>query len=214
MADNAVVRLTGIDDLRLALSRLPGRLRKKALVKPLRAAGKVIQRIARDAVPVIAEATPRRNKGTVKRRIAVRTSRVARQNGNVGVFVGVRPLTRAQIRKFKAGAAKGRRSGANNPADPYFWSWLEFGHRIVPRAAGQQGGGVTTYMQRLRNGVISGLRQRKFAAASITGRRRSANRWVEARPFLRPAADGLGEALQAFEREAVPLVESLNTPGA
>jgi HK97 gp10 family phage protein len=46
-------------------------------------------------------------------------------------------------------------------------------------------------------------------------------RWLEfgtkkmtARPFLKPAADRLPEALAAFEASAIPAIEALNKPGA
>jgi hypothetical protein len=50
----------------------------------------------------------------VRNAISVRTSKRDRREGNVGVFVNVRPA--------KAGAR-----GAKSRQDPFYWRWLEFG---------------------------------------------------------------------------------------
>lgn len=52
-------------------------------------------------------------------------------------------IDKAQIGKFRhARLGGGRASGSANPNDPYYWRWLEFGHKIVARDTGQAGGGV------------------------------------------------------------------------
>jgi len=61
---------------------------------------------------------PFRTPGTVRKAIAVRTSKLARRKGDVGVFVNVRP------------AKKGAR-GAKSKTDPFYWRWLEFGTRFM-----------------------------------------------------------------------------------
>ena len=73
----------------------------------------------------------------------MRTSKFARQQGNAGVFVGVRPLRGARERKL------GRR-GATNPNDPYYWWFVEFGTSKMPgtpfmRTAFNQKAVVATY---------------------------------------------------------------------
>jgi hypothetical protein len=44
----------------------------------------------------------------------VRTSKADKKDGNVGVFVNVKP-------------AKSGQRGAKSRDDPYYWRWLEFG---------------------------------------------------------------------------------------
>ena len=177
-------KLEGLDQLMRSLRDVPNNLRKKALTKALRAAGKVVLDEARARAPVLKTATPYRRAGTVKKAIKIRVSKMDKRQGNVGVFINVKPLTKAQIGKFKATAGK-KASGATNPNDPYYWRWLEFGHKIVPRSSK---GNPTT------------LKQRRMAA---TGR-------VAARPFLRPAADKLEEAKRVFERTVLPEIAALN----
>jgi HK97 gp10 family phage protein len=122
VADGISVKLEGIDELKRALASLPAKIRVKAIRSALRDAAKVIQKDARGRAPVLATATPRRRPGTIKRRIMVRNSKVARQRGDEGVFVSVKPLTRGDAKKL------GKR-GSTNPNDPYYWWWQEFGYR-------------------------------------------------------------------------------------
>jgi len=70
--------------------------------------------------------------------------------------------------------------------DAYYWPWVEYGHKIVPRKGKQNGGGSTYYTQRLRNGEMA-TRKKEWSAASITGRRRSATGFVPPHPFFIPA---------------------------
>lgn len=180
-------KLEGLDQLMRSLRDVPNNLRKKALTKALRAAGKVVLDEARARAPVLKEAIPHRRAGTVKKAIKLRVSKMDKRQGNVGVFINVKPLTKAQIGNYKSSSVKsgGKASGSANPTDPYYWRWLEFGHKIVPRSS-------------KRNPTT--LKQRRMAA---TGR-------VAARPFLRPAADKLEEAKRVFERTVLPEIAALN----
>lgn len=122
-ADGVTVKVHGIDELKRALAALPGRLRRKALVKALRAGARVVQKSARAAAPVLATATPYRTKGLLRRKISVRVSKASRAAGDVGVFVNVKPL---------------KNGGAKNPLDPYYWRFAAFGtkaHAIKPKTA-------------------------------------------------------------------------------
>lgn len=114
MADSVKVTVNGIDELKRALAALPGKLRRKVLVKALRAGAKEVQKSARAAVPVLATPNAYRTKGLLKRKISVRVSKESRRAGDVGVFVNVKP------------AAKSAR-GATNRLDPYYWRFVEFG---------------------------------------------------------------------------------------
>lgn len=123
MADNLKVQLRGVEDLKRALRQSPAKIRAKAVRRALTLAGRVIRDEAKARAPLLQMPTPYRTRGTVKRRIAVRPSRFARQAGDEGVFVGVRPIRgRAQIARYG-------RAGARNPNDPYYWRFLEFGTR-------------------------------------------------------------------------------------
>lgn len=123
MAADVKVEVNGIDELKRALTALPSKLRRKVLVKALRAGARVVQKAARAAAPVLAVPHPYRTNGLLKRKISVRVSKQSRSEGNVGVFVNVKPL--------KGG-------GAKNKLDPYYWRFVAFGtraHTIKPKTA-------------------------------------------------------------------------------
>jgi HK97 gp10 family phage protein len=176
MAGKLVV--TGLANLKTNLQGLPEKLRRKVLVKALKAGAKVVLQAARQAVPVLATASPYRTPGLVKKRLTVRTSKAARQAGMVGVFVNVKPAEGAKYRTTSVRRVAGLKiterklkkasqRGAKSKLDPYYWRWLEFGTKKMT-----------------------------------------------ARPFLKPAADRLPEALAAFEASAIPAIEAINKPGA
>jgi len=211
MADEFSVKIDGIDDLKRVLADFPRTLRNKILMGSLKEAGRFIRDVARRGAPVIAKATKRRNVGTVKKAVSVRVSKAAKKDGNIGVFINVRPLTKDKISDFKmTSVMQGKRwSGSFNPKDPYYWPWLEFGHKKVARNLGQEGGVVTAAYQRLRNGKLV-LRKHEWKARSITGRRRLSVASVPGTRFLSKAADQLPHALTIFEHSVIPQINKLN----
>jgi len=128
-ADGLVFRMGGLDEVRAELQALPGKLRARAILTALRAGARLIRDAARARTPVLKLSTRSgqaalrrgvRRVGTVRNAISVRTSKLARRSGNVGVFVNVRPLTKAQ-------RIGGKWRGKVDPRDPFYWRFLEFG---------------------------------------------------------------------------------------
>lgn len=109
-------KVTGIPDLKAALASIAPKLRKRVLRNALAAGARLVRDAARKETPVLKSSlkVPYRTPGTVKKAISVRTSKIARRAGDVGVFVNVRP-------------AKVGQRGAKNPADPFYWRFLNFG---------------------------------------------------------------------------------------
>lgn len=132
-------KVVGIPDLREALRGIVPKLRVRALRNALAAGARVVQGAARAATPVIdAFSMPvrmgYRKPGTVRKAISVRTSKMARKAGNVGVFINVRPAKGAQFKTTTGSSGlKVRRQtrvsqrGAKSPNDPYYWRFLAFG---------------------------------------------------------------------------------------
>lgn len=124
------VEVKGLDELKAALQQMPDRIRKRAVGKALRAAGRVIRDEARSRAPVLGEPARNRRPGVLKRAIAVRRSKTAARQRMVGVFINVRPLqsvlssTKSATRKAALGPA-----GSSNPNDPFYWRFIEFGTR-------------------------------------------------------------------------------------
>lgn len=121
MADDVLIKLDGVDELVRALRGMPAKIRNRAVRAALRKAARIISADAKSRAPVLRAPAPFRRPGTVKRRISVRNSKFARQAGDEGVFIGVRPLRgRADTRRYG-------KASARNPADPFYWRFLEFG---------------------------------------------------------------------------------------
>ena len=131
----------GIPELKAALAAIPDKLRRRALRNALAAGAREVQRTARTAAPVLqlAQQSPRRQSGTLRKAISVRTSKLARKRGDVGVFVNVKP------------APKGQR-GAKNPRDPFYWRWVEFGWNPPRSSDGRGAAGKKARRQLLRQG--------------------------------------------------------------
>lgn len=116
-------KVIGIEDFKAALAAVVPKLRVRALRNALTVGARLVRDAARRRAPVLktstlagASAIKRgvRARGTVRKALSVRTSKIARRRGDVGVFVNVRP-------------AKGANAGKNKPTDPFYWQWLQFG---------------------------------------------------------------------------------------
>lgn len=156
MADEFLLKLEGVDELKRTLKDLPKKIRERAVRSALRRAGQVISKDAKARAPVLSFAGAMkqnrwfrtRTPGTVKKRISVRNSKFARQAGDEGVFIGVRPLRgRAQTKRFG-------KAGARNPNDPFYWRFLEFGTSkmrarpfLAPAAASKGRQAIDTFLR-------------------------------------------------------------------
>ena len=127
-------RVRGIADYKEALKSIVPKLRKRAVLEALREAGRVVQKEVRRNTPVLARATRTRTPGTLRRAVSVRTSKVARQQGNIGVFVNVKPLPGNKYRNSR-NVNTGKRTrilvkrsqrGSQNPNDPFYWRFVNF----------------------------------------------------------------------------------------
>lgn len=126
MAGEWKFSVSGLNDVNQELRALPAKLRKRALLNALRAAGRVFRDEARRLTPVATVPVRRkgvviRQPGTVRKAISVRQSKASRRRGDLGVFVNIKPAKRGQ-------------RGAYSPTDPFYWRWLEFGARGRPGA--------------------------------------------------------------------------------
>ena len=199
MADNVTVKVAGIDELKKALRELPEKIRRKALVKALKAGGRVVQKAARAVIPELTTPTAYRTKGLLKKRLSVRMSKEAKREGNVGVFVNIKPAPGAKYKSLGKVAGirirmktKESQAGAQSNVDPYYWRWVNFGakpHTIKPKTA--------------KGLAFGGRVVKKVSHPGIKGVN-----------FMQAGGDALPAALSAFEREAVPAIEALNKPGA
>ena len=113
------IKVHGLQELSQTLMKLPKELEKRVIMGALRAAGQTIRKDAMARAPILETPDPRRRAGTLRKNISVR-----RVKGKTAVYVGVFGASRKKIAAFKAA---GGGKGANNPDDPYYWKWVEFG---------------------------------------------------------------------------------------
>lgn len=123
MNEGVYAEVKGLPDIKAALAGIAPKLRLRALRNALAAGARVVRQAARKATPVMNPLAPGnryayrkgyRKPGTVQRAISIRTSKVAKRAGNVGVFVNVRPV-------------KGAARGGKSSRDPFYWRFLAFG---------------------------------------------------------------------------------------
>lgn len=191
--------LRGLPEMVAELRALPGKLRDRPIRNALAKGARIVRDAAKGAAPLLRDPDQRRKPGTLRDAIKVRTSKIARAEGNVGVFINVKPLTASQVRAFKVASGKG---GAKNPNDPFYWRWLEFGREARPRLGERakirrvtrKAGGKTVV-------VVKGQRYRRAMPAVGA---------IEPKRYLQNAAKKLPEALRAFEQSLGPEVQRLN----
>lgn len=138
---DAEVKLTGFDELAKKLREIPLALRKRVLRNALAAGARVVRDQAKRNAPVLqlngSLKAPYRKPGTVRDAIRVRTSKQARQAGDVGVFINVVPAKGAKFKttttRFVGLKVRNRtqtrtsQRGAQSRNDPFYWRFLEFG---------------------------------------------------------------------------------------
>ncbi len=147
------VKIEGVQAFLRQMASMPDTMRKGVLRKLMREAMQTVRDDARSKVPVLAKpvlsssGAPRRLPGTLRKAISVRTSKAEAKAGNVGVFVNVRPLPGNIWRKSGVTKVMVKKSsrGADNPRDPYYWRWIEFGTKVRKTRKGKLLGAVRAY---------------------------------------------------------------------
>lgn len=116
------VPVQGLDELKAKFAEIPRAMRRRVLRAGLAAGARLVRDESKRNTPVLSLRSslkaPYRKPGTVRKAISVRTSKLASKQGNVGVFVNVRP-------------AKAGQRGAKNPNDPFYWRFINFGTRWI-----------------------------------------------------------------------------------
>lgn len=112
----------GLELLRETLKKLSPTIRRKFMRKALRKGATIVQKVAATPIsvvpvlakPVYAHGRLIRRPGTLQRNIIIRNSKDQAAQGNVGLFINVKP-------------ARGAARGANQPDDPFYWRFVHFG---------------------------------------------------------------------------------------
>jgi HK97 gp10 family phage protein len=127
MAEAVSIRINGLRAIQQALNELPKKVDRKLLNQGLIAGATLVRDDARDRVPLLQVPDARRRRGTLRR--AIRAGRVRPTQYAATVWVRIRQLTRRQVTKYKA---KNKGSAKDNPNDPFYWAFVEFGTSTQP----------------------------------------------------------------------------------
>lgn len=125
------IKLRGFDELAKQLRELPEKIARQELDRSLKEAATPMLKAAQANAPVLAQSTAQRRAGTLRRSIRMKVFRVRGSGLIRGVTIGVRKLSRRQVRANRLAAwVSGRRLGVNISAqwnDPFYWYFVEHG---------------------------------------------------------------------------------------
>ena len=156
------VQVQGMAEFLQKMAGLPDKLRDRVLKKILRDSLRISQRAVQANTPALTSAVfrngyPIRLPNTLRQATKVRSSKKDSKEGNVGFFVNVKPLRgnvykRAGTYQDKTGTTrnaytlvkKSQRS-ADNPRDPFFWRWVEFGTKVRKTKRGANRGSMPAF---------------------------------------------------------------------
>ena len=194
MAGNTT--LIGIEGLQAKFLELRQDMTIKTARRMVASAGTVLKKEAK----AIAQSKGLQISGAMIRNIAIKRERNAPEGTeqyNLGVRHG-RDLGKRHTKYLALSKRKGRVI-IKRENDPFYWRFVELGHKIVGRATGAEGVGITRYVTTLRNGEKAN-RTRKYQLDSITGRNRHSSGVVEPIKFIQPALENKQqEAIAAME---------------
>jgi HK97 gp10 family phage protein len=171
-------KLTGGETTIELLNSFAGDMKRKVVLQALRAAARPIIKAARARRPPKDFNSHRRVAGTLRKNIKSFTSKKFKgANGVIGVYVTVK-------------ASKKTIKNSPITGDPFYYRFVEGGHKIVPRRT----------------------RKTSLLRHTITSRRRAATDRVKAYPFLGPAFESQGKAaIDAFNAVIVKRVDEANS---
>lgn len=118
----ASIKIHGAAEIRRAMQELPKRVDQKMLNEGLLAGARLVRDEAKQRVPLLKVPDPRRVRGAIRR--AIVAGRVRPERYAATVLVRVRKLTKGQVARWKKKSGK---AGAANPADPFYWWFVERG---------------------------------------------------------------------------------------
>lgn len=196
MAGNA--EILGLGDLTKLFGKLKDDMKLRTSRRMVAAAGGVLRKEAR----AIAQSKGLKVSGALIKNIVIKRERNAPEGTeqyHLGVRHGRGLGNGKKITKYLAYSKRKGRVVIKRKDDPFYWRFVEFGHKIVGRSTGESGTGITSYVTTLRNGEKAN-RTRKYHLDSITGRRRGSKDMVQPIPFIGPAlVNKKQEAIAAME---------------
>lgn len=199
--------IVGIGDMKTGFKQVKGDMRTKTARSMLVSAG----RILKDKAKEIAIANGSRRTGAMINNVAIKREKgapVDSEQYHLGVRHGRNLSTKQKTEGARLSVNARGRVVKRYLDDPYYWRFVELGHKVVGRQPVADG--QTVYKQRLVNGRIV-TRKAGFSGKSLRARRRAPTGSVAPKPFIGPALEqGRDAAVKAMEAS---LVRSLERAG-
>lgn len=176
------VDVSGLEETKRALNAFAGDLRKTVRASLRKSARPVVVQAKANA-PVLKRPVRRRVAGTLKKNIkAINSKKANGSGGRIGVYVSVK-ASRKDLKK------------APITGDPYYWRWVEGGHRVVAR-----GKRIGTRFGKARYDT------------TLRERRRASRRFIAAREFLLQAYRTKGrEVVGLFVDDVLARIHKFNS---
>ncbi len=169
------MEVTGLRELREALKQLPVNIGRNVLRGAVYAGAKVVVNAVGERAPVFTGTDPRVQVGLLKSAVYMKHDQDLSTDVQQVFFVSIR---------------RGRKERAKN-RDAYYWTWVEFGHHIIPRVP--KGGG-SLYARR---------------AAVASGSLVAGASYVLPHPFFRPAFESSktasSNAIRDYMAKRIPI---------
>lgn len=173
MADGVSINVAGIEGVGKALDELSNDLRKKVVRQALKDAAKPMMQLAKAKAPVLARATRRRRPGVLRSNIRVLSSKINNgKEGVIGVYLTVK-------------STRGARRKTPITGDPFYFPFVEGGHRIVPRGKGTAGLSKREIRSMTKAGLRSTITARRLLAEK--SRTAASTGFVQGKKFFESA---------------------------
>lgn len=129
------IKIQGLREVARAMRELPNRVDRKILNAGLLEGARVIRDEARQLAPVLKTREDKRwRPGALRRAIQTVAINASRAQYAGEVIVRVRKLSKRQVAAFKRRQSKRKKKVDSrlNPADAFYWSFVEFGTAKIP----------------------------------------------------------------------------------
>ncbi|MDF3024807.1 MAG: phage protein gp10 family [Alphaproteobacteria bacterium] len=205
MADELI---EGLGDLRETFVKVSDEMKDRVALRMAAAAGSVLKKESRR----IAQSEGLRKTGALINNIVIKREKNVPE-GTAQYHLGVRHGrglgNGKKIIKYLA-VNKAGRIVVRRQNDPYYWRFVEFGHKIVPPASGKEGVIESYYTRTTKNGKVRTV-LRQVQADGISIRRRSPTGFVDPIPFIEPALENKkDEAIAAMEAKLKKELDKLS----
>lgn len=194
----AKTEVLGIGELKASFSEVQDAMKTRIARYMVVGAGQVIKKKAKE----IAQANGSVRTGAMVRNIVIKRETQA-PSDTAQYHLAVRSggaLTKKQKSTSKLAINAGGRIVRKYENDPYYWRWVERGHKIVAKAdKGEASFKSQTIIRRTKKGKVI-VRSKLVATNSLRERRKVSTGEVSAKPFLQPALEQCrAEAIAAME---------------